>query len=245
MDLNDNMSARDSIVEPTVYLYSIPADHVVFRSKIKNWRQQDQVHKAVMSLFDPNLTGEIKKKRSSSGILYRLELERNRVLVQSLNPILDEFLNTKEIETKNKILSTTLNNLFSSFMEGTRIEFTVDVNAVKTRARTDNRLFVPKEELADFLLYSEGERRSGLFATFLSEIALSKTETSLRYIQDSQPKNTSAGGSQKMKPRPLYIGSISGEATISDPQGIRNALINGVGRSRAYGCGLLMVNPLK
>ncbi len=39
--------------------------------------------------------------------------------------------------------------------------------------------------------------------------------------------------------------TIRGVLTIDDPEAARSTLINGIGRARAYGCGLITLVPIK
>ena len=96
------------------------------------------VHQAVMSLFPPELPGEQQARRAGGDILYRLDDEHQRLLVQASIP---------PQRTDHDIALTTLDGLLGRLSTGVRVRFTADLNAVRCQARTGRRLPVPAGEL--------------------------------------------------------------------------------------------------
>jgi|tagenome__1003787_1003787.scaffolds.fasta_scaffold20969927_3 CRISPR system Cascade subunit CasE len=195
----------------TLHLTSVPYSHPALRNRIRRWDDQEQVHQAVMSLFRPDLPGDQRARRAGSDILYRLDDERQRLLVQAT---------TTPQRTDHGIRLTTLDGLLDRLAKGQRVRFTADLNAVRCQARTGRRLPVPAHELAEWVL----ERLTP---------ALDKAE-----LLDA-PVQTRYRGRV-----PLVVARVTGTATITDRDALAQKLRVGVGRGRAYGCGLLTVLPL-
>lgn len=194
----------------TLYLASVPYAHPAVRNRIRRWDDQEQVHQAVMSLFRPDLPGAPGERRAASGILYRLEGEHRRLLVQSA---------IAPQRTDHGIRLTTLEGLLDQIDAGRRVRFSADLNAVRCQARTGRRLPVPAGEL--------------------SQWTIDRLTPSLRHVEllDARLVTRSAG------PVPIVVARVTGIGVVGQPDGLIRLLRSGVGRAKAYGCGLLSVLP--
>ncbi len=204
----------------SVNLTAVPATHHVFAARGINWNEQAEVHRAVMSLFAAELPGAEGAKRSASSILYRLEIPTSgpRVLVQS---------SATPIYSDSGIATTTLAGLASVLVPGLTVRLRVDVNAVRSQSRTRKRVPVGSEALSEFFLNPGDIDRPGLLHGALESLTIFDVTQVVR----------AAGGI------PLRVAQISGEAVVADPEQLADKLINGVGRGKSYGCGLLTVAP--
>ena len=204
----------------TVNLTTVPATHPAFTSRRVNWNDQADVHRAVMSLFPVELPGPDGSKRSASAILHRLETPTSgpRVLVQSsVAPRRNDF----------GIATTTLSGLTSLLVPGLRVRMRIDVNAVRTQSRTGKRIPVVAEDISAFLLNPDNIDQPGLLAGALDSVSLEDVTPVLRLVGRVS----------------LHVVRISGEAVVADPVTLAARLVNGVGRGKSYGCGLLTVVP--
>ncbi len=203
-----------------VNLTAVPATHPSFTSRRVNWHDQAEVHRAVMSLFAPELPGPEGAKRASSAILYRLETLTSspRVLVQS---------SAAPRQSDFGMTSTTLAGLATVLAPGLAVRVRIDINAVRSQSRTGKRVPVAAEDLSDFLLNPLDLDRPGLLHGAFGSLTL----------LDVTPVLRSSGGI------PLRVARITGEAIVADPGVLAEKLINGVGRGKSYGCGLLTIAP--
>lgn len=180
------------------------------------WRNADDIHRGVMSLFDRDLPGEQNERRATSNILFRLESGRNgegHVLVQSDRPT-----------THPELTSTSLDPLLASLETGVQVAFRIDINPVTVKSHSNVRKAVPDDLIAAW------------FVTQKMQAAFAATE--VRDIQCDQLslKNGNAY---------LRIARIDGIAKVDDADALREQIRHGVGRAKAYGCGLLSVAILR
>lgn len=185
-------------------------------------------HRAIMGLF-PSF--EDAKPRSHAGILFRLETpagEAPYFLIQSLKrPVaeLAEGFVTKEVE-------------YPELEPGTPVVFRIAVNAIRRESFTNAsnkrsykiRPVQPdheestKETMTPWLQNKLGD--------FFSELEI--TNHRRQILQDEGQKKFS-----------LQLDLVDGIAVVSDPKKLNEALVNGIGREKAYGCGLLTVRPIQ
>lgn len=57
-------------------------------------------------------------------------------------------------------------------------------------------------------------------------------------------KSRSSGGGHRDKPVTVVTVTFEGRLEVTDPDALRRALTQGIGRARAYGCGLLTLAPV-
>lgn len=127
---------------------------------------------------------------------------------------------TAPIEKDTGIRSTSLEGLIAVLAPAMTVRFRVDVNAVRCQARTGKRLPVTEEEIPRWLA-------DRLHRAVSNPVVDDLTVTVFR-------KGTT----------PLRVASVTGRAEVADPAHLHQLIRAGVGRARAYGCGLLSVAPV-
>lgn len=189
-------------------------------------------HRAVMGIF-PDLEGS--KPREDHSILFRLETpatEAPYFLIQSAVP--PEPRGTSKIVTKEISLAAP--------STGTPVIFTIAINAVRRKSV---------------------EKKSGARGYQLSSIPPDHEQTSeprqtitpwlqdklARKFSDLQITNhrrdvLSDMNKESGSTRSLQIDTIDGVAVVNDPEALQQALQLGIGRGKAYGCGLLTIRTL-
>jgi CRISPR system Cascade subunit CasE len=191
-------------------LYAVPLDHPALNNRVRDWADAEQVHKAVMALFQENLPGAQHERRATARILYRLEAEAGRILVQATRPM---------ARTDYGIRATDLTGLIPYLTPGATVHVRVDVNAVRCQNGTGRRIPVPDDDLAEWL--------AARLAPSLDRLTLLDARTTV-----SRTGTT-----------PLRIAHITASTRIHDTGALLEQIRTGVGRARAYGCGLLSVLP--
>jgi CRISPR system Cascade subunit CasE len=203
-----------ALVEDQEYLLSaVPLSHPTLGQR--GWRgDRAKAHHGVMGLFPEELPGHRDERRVTNGILFRVEPERDRVLVQHRVPL---------DATDPAITTVSLSPLLQALQGGLRVRFRCDLNAVRCPSeRSSGARRVPidaPDALAAFL-----ERKIG---SGFRDIAVSSTTTT----RARRGENA------------LHIVAFSGAATISDPEEARRLVRSGAGKALAYGCGLLSLGP--
>lgn len=210
---------RPPVALGTTTLTLVPLTHPSMRT-VKRWTDQGAVHQAVMSLFPTTLAGEPTARRVGAGILYRHDLPTNgqaRLLVQHAVGLRAELTGDLALQQAN------LEPLVAHLVPGLSIRFRVVLNAVRSQTLTKKRLAVTEPE--DLLAW--GLER-------LSSAGLEQVEFS------DQPVTT-LGFTGKSA---LWMAQYDGHAVLTDPVLTEQALRVGMGRAKAYGCGLLSLVPL-
>lgn len=180
------------------------------------WHDQGHVHRRVMALFG-DLGGD-SDARSRGEVLYRAEPEvaTGRLLVQSNTPpVVDE------------VRTSALAPLLSSLHTDQPVRFRLDANPVRTVNRTG----------ADGV---ERTRRAQVAAEDLPGWLADRLGAALA-IDDLDDPQVSYRKSGRAK---LVVASFRGSATVVDPEALNRLIRDGVGRAKAYGCGLLSVVPV-
>lgn len=178
------------------------------------WFDAQWVHRKVMSAFGEIADSE--SPRALEGILFRVEPEvaSGRVLVQSgSRPALSD------------VRVSELSPLLQSLSGGMQVRFRLRANAVRTVNHTTDG--VTRRHRA---LVGAGDLPKWLAAKVPG---LTFDESQLR-VTTSYTKFGST---------PLYVADFAGRATIADVASTCEALTQGVGKARSYGCGLLSVVP--
>lgn len=184
------------------------------------WRNADDIHKGVMALFKRNLPGEEKERRATSNILYRIEYnphhcEKSHILLQSDVPTIEPDLTTMS-----------LSPLLEALDEGTRVAFRIDINPVVAVIHSNVRKAVPDDLIAPWFIEQKME------AAFAS--------AEVRDVQCRQLRLSNRDDGAYVR-----IARIDGVATVGDADVLREHIRHGVGRAKAYGCGLLSVAILR
>ena len=201
-----------------VTLTLVPLSHPSLR-RVHHWDDQEALHKAVMGLFPSTIPGDPEQRRAKNGILHRYDTPAHgpaRLLIQHSTPL------RPGLATDTALMHTQLQPLLVNLHVGTGTRFRVVLNAVRSQTRSHRR--VPITDLDDLVTW--GLQRL--------------TAAGLDMIQLVDQPRTTLGTTGKS---PLWTAQYDGHARITDPDTTRRALLNGLGRAKAYGCGLLSLAP--
>lgn len=194
---------------------------------------RDLGHALIWTLFSD-------QQRESRPFLYR-EIERGRWLILSqVKPRADIGwnLNTKPFAPV--------------FFSGQSLRFRLRANPAITLprghpragAKVDGIMHAKRpaaERAVDNVFGPEEEQAAALSWLFAREDAMGLTiDREAALALDYRPHRVMRGGD-----KPIRFSSVDyqGAGVVSDPAVLMAALANGVGRARAFGCGLLLVRP--
>jgi CRISPR system Cascade subunit CasE len=202
----------------TLHLTSVPMTHPAVMST--RWDSARAVHHAVMSVFGD--LGESSDARANGGVLFRVEhhVDAGRVLVQStVRPAVDG------------LATRTIPDLTGQFVEGQPVTFTVYLNAAKSVNRTSDgaerthRTGIARDELPGWIA-----------AKMAGGLTVDPSRTAPPLVRTMPLGKTTKGGH-------LVIAEARGIGHVSDPDVLISMIRDGVGRAKAYGCGLLTLRP--
>jgi CRISPR system Cascade subunit CasE len=184
------------------------------------------MHRRIMSLFPDHIANA---PRAQLSVLYRLETTgtTTRLLVQSkIAP------NGSTLPAGYQIdRSIELRSLHEQLEPGRAMRYRILANATKKVANGTNQ---GKRFALSFDDTQQWWQRKATEAGFeLIEPPTLHPET----ISGSD-KNEQGNGNDRIKLRPWRI---DGVATITNPNALRQAIHDGIGRGKAYGCGLLTI----
>lgn len=134
----------------------------------------------------------------------------------------------------------TYDEFLESLKEGMRAKFKIKLNTVRAYKDEKNSnkrgriMPVPNEKLNEFLI--DKATRNG-FEVKLGEFEISKIDKEYFMHTDK--------GEEKKSRKNLVSATYEGLLTITDLEKFKIALINGIGKKKAYGCGFLTIIPEK
>ena len=134
----------------------------------------------------------------------------------------------------------TYDEFLDSLKEGMRAKFRIKLNTVRAYKDKENptkrgRIMpVPNEKLNEFLI--DKATRNG-FEVRLGEFEISKIEKEYFMHTDK--------GEIKKSRKNLVSATYDGLLTIKELEKFKEALVNGIGKKKAYGCGFLTIIPEK
>jgi CRISPR system Cascade subunit CasE len=201
-------------------LINVPMGHPVFDQG--RWGDAAWQHTAVMSLF--GALGNTPAARTHGHVLFRVEPEApaadgtlGRVLVQSTTA-----------PTASGVRVTRLVPVLAAYAPGGTVRLLLRANTVRTINRTDtdgktrrHRARVPESQLVGWL----EDRLNGAVAL-------------------QAPVLTEPGELRRGKAQ-LITTTFRADATVTDPQALARLIQEGVGRAKAYGCGMLSALPVR
>lgn len=182
---------------------------------VRDWSDFRAVHKAVMALFDTTLPGADHERRATSKILFRVDDTPRGRIV------LVQSAAPADRPTPGTVSKDVTGRLTPP--AGSMVRFRVAVNAVQRVPRSGADRPVPQADLADWL--------TGKLAPALDQVTVL---TSVRTVH--KPRR---GG------RVLQVDVVDGIAQVADHDALAELTSDGVGRGKAFGCGLLTVAPLR
>jgi CRISPR system Cascade subunit CasE len=213
----------------TLFLAAVPVKHRKIRNLCKDPRDRVALHRAVMSLFPSNLPGPDRQRRSAGNILFRLETPPTgtpRLLIQStIAPIQDIGTSTRDRASDGGISVRDLTPLMTAITQGMHVQFRIVLNPVKAAGK-DRRwkrtpiINTPDVPDAITRFGVEQLRRAGLKRVTLTQ--LPRTEL-------VRAKNV------------LWTAQYDGHALVANTDMLLATIKSGIGRSKAYGCGLLSI----
>jgi len=205
---------------PLMFWSQVPAGLL----DISDWGDPRALHRAVMSLFPSDLPGAAQERRATAKVLFRVdETATGRVvLVQSL-------VAPTQAPSTAKVKAV---HCGTAMTTGTPVRFRVAANAVMRCRRPDGKhrdAPLPEDKVAEWL--------TGKLAGALADVVILNATRSV-YGVDRK-------GSKKEAPAALQVDMIDGVGTVHDPDRLLEVVVDGVGRAKAYGCGLLTVSPIR
>lgn len=199
-----------------LYLTAIPMTGPEFDGPAR-WDDAEWVHKKVMSLFPPVSSST---PRATLGVLYRVEptVGPGRVLIQS------------HIEPSTTSgITKPLPDPVTRYPTGTLLRGRVTLNTVKTVNRDGTRTRSAVGANAPTARHAE----EALISWAATKLPFLTGDITLHRTDHTRKGRT-----------PLVTATFDLVGTVIDPAGLTDAIRNGVGKARAYGCGLLTVAPV-
>lgn len=180
-----------------------------------------RLHQRVMSLL-PDALGD--SARAKTAALWRIEPSDQPVLLIQSDPVPDLSALPAGYGTG---ATKDLSAVFTAIRPGLHVRYRICINPVSQHGNTGKRRVLPRSELPAWW-----EARS-------QRIGLENLDHPSIHLEPSRTGTTSTGNK-------LTIAAcrIEGIASVTDPDQICEAIRSGVGRARAYGCGLLTIAPL-
>lgn len=203
------------------------------RDVIADLNDARRLHKRIMSLFPD---GQGSSPRAAMGVLYRVEHDTARglrILVQSQHAPSGQRLPEGYGDLASPII---LKGLLEKLELGISVNYRITGNPTKRAAGHDPKN--PNGRLGRGDLVSlTGSRAEEWWERRAAVAGLQLHSLTARPL----PELTS----QSDRSQPLTIRAVQfdGTATITDPEAARVAVVDGIGRGRAFGCGLLSVLP--
>lgn len=216
------------------YLTQVPQRELAERSGRRE-DTPDSRHRDVMSLFG-SLPGV---PRKDAGILFRLERLPGRepsYLVRSRVPVAHP-----TSATRTKVEPDDVPEVGSS------IAFRVSINAVQRPKSGKTRPVAPdRDDVDDSVPHGEGTEKPAppTVTPWLTERfrgAVSDLSV-LNHVREVV--GATRHGAKPQATKVIQVDVFDGVATVADPDVLGQLLANGVGRERAYGCGLLTIKRL-
>ncbi|MER7114105.1 type I-E CRISPR-associated protein Cas6/Cse3/CasE [Saccharomonospora azurea] len=183
----------------------------------RDLRDIHRLHQVLTKIACPPDLGPA--SRAAVGLLYRLERGGSEILLQSRAP-----LNTDELpagylaaEPKSRSLAPLLERLTA----GTTVRYKITGNPVASR---DGRRLPIDDPEAAVEWWRRTATSRGLTPDTIALTDLHKTS-----------------GARNGTRITINTGTFVGVGTVTDADQLREAIVSGIGRARAYGCGLLSV----
>ena len=183
---------------------------------------QQEMHRFVMSGF-PDVGSE--SARKELGVLYTQLMSNSTItiLVQSKDePDISRY---QKVSYVNSVKTMSITDLLNNrIVKDKIVKFKTTVNPAKTvnsESGVCRRLITKREELTEWL----AERLDGC-----ELIGWERTNRDIATVNRQGKQFT------------LYKDTIEGAVKITDPQAFKDVISTGLGKSKAYGCGLVLVS---
>lgn len=197
-----------------MWLFDVSMQNKVFVG-YPRWTDNYWVHTRVMRLF-----GDIDGKndvRQRAGILYRVEpgIGSGRVLVQS-----------SELVRDSGIRSVELGSVLGCLKPGQPVGLRVKANVTRTVNRTENGLTKTHREPLD---------RDAIEPWFANAV-----ESALQNVKVAEMEL----GIESQRSVPIAVVTIDASAAVVNTEALIRLVGIGIGRAKAFGCGMISVRPL-
>lgn len=205
------------------------------RAILQQQANRDRSHRLIWTLFDDD-------PDARRDFLWREVKEGERYLIQSQRPPRDAQSGLWALETRA---------FAPSFATGERLRFVLRANPVRSRPGRpprDRRVDVVMDRR--FPLGPDARRawgREDTEAALLDWLYAREARLGLRFEREHclamSYRPLTVGLSPKREPIRLTLADYQGLAEVTDPAALTAAVTAGVGKGKAYGCGLLLLRP--
>lgn len=197
-----------------MWLFDVSMQHKVF-SGYPRWADNYWVHTRVMRLF-----GDLDGKddvRERASILYRIEpgIGTGRVLVQSNCRVEDSNIRSKKLEY-----------MLEGMRPGQLVGLRVKLNPVRTVNRTENGVTKTRREPLN---------PESIVPWFTSAIQRALGDLVVDQVESDIELQRSV---------PIAVVTIDASATVVNTDALISLVGTGLGRAKAFGCGMLSIRPL-
>lgn len=183
-----------------------------------DWTDHEAAHRGVMRLFQTHLDGAPEARRAAAQILYRVDLIGDEPIVMVQSAIAPELL---PVEARTMVLGERSWQIEA----GALIRFRAAVNPLRRNKRQGTERVVSADEVPAWLA-----ERLGACVTDID--ILNHTRDTLQY---------QARGNARLRSTPpiVVVDTIDCTANVADEAALERLRRAGLGRAKAYGCGLL------
>ena len=180
-----------------------------------NWSDHIDAHKAVMRLFPVWLDGPVDERRKHAKILFRIDILNGEPVVMVQSSVAPEMLPAGARTMQ-------VSNVAWAVEAGATVRFRAAVRAIKRNGRAKTETVVPAAEAEAWFAARLGTSVTGLDI--------------LNHARDEYRHTKKAG---KNTPSHIVVDVFDCLAQIADVEVFDRLRIEGLGRSKAYGAGLL------
>ena len=187
------------------------------------------LHRVVYSLFPDVRTDAEKHSHIQSGIVYAdqgggfegYEAVRKVLMISDREPA---------AQIDGQYGQVICNPLSDDFLNHSRYQFKVQVNPVRKDKQTGKRMAIKGREATRQWFIDRAPKSWGF-------------EIDPTHLQVDAIEVLQFGGKDQ---RPITIGKahLQGILTVTDPEQFKQSFKHGIGKGRAFGCGLLQIVPL-
>src|SRR5690606_13379869 len=209
-----------------------------YRQTRADFRTAGNLHRKLIRLSSDLGEERIANPRQQSGLLFRIEETRNELylLVQSHSPLRVDRLGPgyHGVQMRN------LDPFLARLDKGSRVRYRIVASPTKRLGRSENntqRLGL-KEPPKKPREYTWALRGAAAEEWWHSRAAANGRELLSTYAQTLDDVRDPGTADRSRKIRHPAV-RFDGEAVISDVDAVRHAVLNGIGRGKSYGCGLL------
>ncbi|KEY59798.1 type I-E CRISPR-associated protein Cas6/Cse3/CasE [Serratia sp. DD3] len=197
------------------------------RAAVKALKMTDaySLHRVVYSLFSDERTETEKHSHIQSGIVYADQggdfYSRKVLIVSNREP-------TTQVEGQyGKVVSRPIAD---AFLAHSRYRFKVQVNPVRKDKQSGKRVAVKgRAEIAQWFI----QRAANSWGFEVDSQTLQVDAIEVLQFQDKVGRQVTLGKAH-----------IQGQLTVTNLQQFHNSFKNGIGKGRAFGCGLLQIVPI-